>query len=147
MIELPYARRDGARRRVSLPCRAVRWGRFEVVSERILDLSTRGALLLCRRIMHPGDEVLLTFRMPWLGPHVLVLGEVARVIEGRRLDDSGYSVGLRFLDLDPADRAELRDRLALLPPTAPARTHPVDYARTVRAIEHRVPPGAAILEG
>lgn len=128
-----------------MPCRAVRWGRFDVVGERILDLSTRGALLACDAEVRPGDEVLLAFRMPWLGPYVLVLGEVARVIEGRRDGDVGYCAGVRFLDLDPIDREELRDRLAMLEPTPAARPHPIDYARTVRAIDHRVSPIMPIL--
>lgn len=137
MLELFHARRNGARRRVSLPCRAVHWGRFEVVGERLLDLSPRGALLACDAEVRAGDEVLLAFRMPWLGPYVLVVAEVARVLEGWREGDPGYCAGVRFLDLDPGDRAELVERLAMLQPTDAARPHPVDYARSVRAIEHR----------
>jgi hypothetical protein len=145
MLEMLHARRDGARRRVSLPCRAVGWGRFDLVGDRLLDLSTRGALLACDREMRPGEEVLLAFRMPWLGRYVLVLAEATRVIEGRREGDPGYAVGLRFLDLDPDDRIELSQRLAMLEPPPPARAHPIDYARTVRAIEHRLAEDAPIL--
>ncbi len=136
MIELPHARRSGARRRVSLPCRAVHWGRFDVVGERLLDLSPRGALLACDAHVRAGDEVMLAFRMPWLGPWIVVVAEVARVIEGWRDGDPGYCAGLRFVDLDPIERVELTERLALLEPTAPARPPTVDYARSVRAIEH-----------
>lgn len=137
MLELPHARRAGARRRVSLPCRAVHFGRWDVVGERILDLSTRGALLACDAEVRPGDELLMTFRMPWLGPWVLVVGEVARIVEGWREGDPGYCAGVRFLDLDAVDRADLAERLALLEPTPPARPPTVDYARSVKVIEHR----------
>ena len=138
MLDLLHARRAGARRRISIPCRAVHWGRFDVVGERLLDLSTRGALLACDAEMRAGEELLLTFRMPWLGPYVVVVAEVARVIEGWREGDPGYCTGVRFVDLDPSDRVELHDRLALLQTTSAARPHPIDYARTVSAIEHRV---------
>lgn len=137
MLDLLQARRLGARRRVSVACRAVHWGRFDVVGERLLDLSPRGALLACDAEVRPGDEVMLAFRMPWLGPYVLVVAEVARVIEGWREGDPGYCAGLRFLDLDASDRVELAERLALFERTGPARPHPVDYARNVRVIEHR----------
>src|SRR5690606_8559251 len=136
MLELPHARRAGARRRVSLRCRAVRYGRWDLVGERILDLSTRGALLACDAEVRRGDELLVTFRMPWLGPTVTVVGEVARVVEGFREGDPGYCAGVRFLDLDAVDRADLAERLALFEPTAPARPPTVDYARTVALIEH-----------
>ena len=143
MIDLLHARRSGSRRQISLRCRALHWARFHLVGERLLDLSTRGAMLACDAEVRSGDELLLTFRMPWLGPHVLVIAEVARVIEGWREGDPGYCAGLRFLDLDAGDRAELRDRLAMLQSTPAARPHPVDYARSVGLIGH--PPGPPLL--
>lgn len=133
---LNESRRRGTRRRVRTRCRAVHWGRFELVGERLLDLSPNGALLACDAGVRAGDEVLLTFRMPWLGPDVLVLAEVARVLEGYRYGDPGYCAGLRFLDLDPSDRVELCRRLAMLEEPEAQRAHPVDYARTVSLIEH-----------
>lgn len=126
-------------------CRAMHWERFDVVGERLLDLSPYGALLACDDEVRVGDEVLLSFRMPWLGPDVLVSAEVARVIAGRRESDPGYCVGLRFVDLDPEDRAELRARLATLEPSSPARAHAIDYARAVRMVAHRPAADAGIL--
>jgi hypothetical protein len=145
MLDFLHARRSGARRRVSLACRAVHWGRFDVVGERLLDLSPRGALLACDAEVRSGDELLLAFRMPWLGPYVIVVAEVARVLEGWREGDPGYCAGIRFVDLDASDRIELCERLALLQSTPAARAHPIDYARSVRAIEHRPSHEAPIL--
>ncbi len=123
------------------------WDRFDMIGERLVDLSPYGALLACDDRVQVGDEVLLSFRMPWLGPDVLVSAEVARVIEGRRETDPGYCAGLRFVDLDPEERAELRARLGMLEPTAPARAHAIDYARVVRMIDHRAAPDVGLLAG
>jgi hypothetical protein len=121
------------------------WDRFDVIGERLLDLSPQGALLACDDEVTVGDEVLLAFRMPWLGPDVLVSAEVARVVAGRRASDPGRCAGLRFVDLDPQARAELRARLAMLEPAAPARPHAVDYAASVRMLDHGAPPDAGVL--
>lgn len=142
---LPARRRRGARRRVESSCRAIHWGRFELVGERLFDLSTEGGLLACDAEVRVGDEVLLAFQMPWLGPHVLVVAEVTRVVEGYRERDRGYCAGLRFLDLDAGDRVELASRLAWLESTGAERPHPVDYARTVQTIDHVAGPDAGIL--
>lgn len=138
-------RRRGVRRDLRASCRAMSWHRFDVVGERLLDLSSEGALLACDAEVRRGDEVLLSFRMPWLGPDVLVTAEVVRVIEGRRASDPGYCAGLRFVDLDPEERAELRARLAPFEAARPARPHAIDYARVVRAIEHRVARDAIVI--
>jgi hypothetical protein len=142
---LPAMRRGSARRHFRPHCRAVHWGRFELIGERLLEVSTEGCLLACDAHVRIGDELLVTFRMPWLGPQVLVVAEVVRVIEGWRGGDPGYCAGLRFVDLDPDDRAELARRLAFLEPTPPARPHPIDYARTVRALAHQPPMEMGIL--
>ena len=60
--------------------------------------------------------------------------EVARVLEGWREGDPGYSAGLRFTGLDRAARSELVVALAGLPPPVPTRRQPIDYAETVRRI-------------
>jgi hypothetical protein len=137
MAQLLHARRRAVRRRVRSACRAVHWGRFHVIGERLLDLSPEGALLACDAEVRLGDELMVTFRMPWAGPQVLVMAEVTRVIGGWREGDPGYCAGLRFLDLSPEERLELHERCAMLRRTAPARPHPIDYARSVQAITHR----------
>lgn len=147
MSDLPLARRRrGVRRRVRLPCRAMSWERFEIVGERLLDLSSCGAFLQSDAQMRIGEEVLLAFRMPWLGPDVLVSASVARLVEGRRRGDFGRGVGLRF-DLEPRTRAELRARLTPFEPTAPARPHPVDYALAVERIAYAADAPPGVLDG
>ena len=115
-------------------CQAVRTDRFELVGERILDLSSRGALLACDDQVSPGDELLLSFRAPWLGPWVDVTAQVARVIEGWREGDPGYAAGLRFVSIEPGAQRDLGRRLELLPTRRAERRPPADYAETVRRI-------------
>jgi hypothetical protein len=146
MIDLlPAKRRSSARRHFRPHCRAIDWRDFSLIGERLIDVSAEGCVLACDVGVEIGDELLVTFRMPWLGPHVLVTAEVTRVIEGLRAGDPGYCAGLHFLDLDRDERAELARRLAMLEPTAPMRPHPIDYASTVRALAHEVPPDVGLL--
>lgn len=115
-------------------CQAVREPSFSLVGERILDLSTQGALLACDAEVREGETILLSFRAPWLGPWLDVSARVSRVIEGWREGDPGYCAGVRFIGLDPASRAELERRLDPLPEIPARRRLPIDYAETVRRI-------------
>jgi hypothetical protein len=114
MFELvqPHRRR-GARRIYRGRCRAVRLGDLELVGEQILDLSPRGALIACDAEVRVGDDLLLSFRAPWLGPHLSSTARVCRVVEGWREGDPGYCAGIRFDDEDEM-RAALADRLEML---------------------------------
>lgn len=105
-----------------------------LVGTKVLDLSPRGAMIACDEAMEVGQEVLMSLRTPWLGPHVVLLGEVRRVIEGWRDADPGYAVGLRFVELEDEVAEELAERLAPFPTVRGVRPHPADYAETVRRI-------------
>ena len=107
---------------------------FQLVGTRVLDLSPRGAMVACDEEMEVGQELLMSFRSPWLGPFVVMLGEVTRVIEGWREADPGYAVGVRFLELEDDVRRELADRLEPFPLVPSQRRHTPDYAETVRRI-------------
>ncbi|MFK7989854.1 MAG: PilZ domain-containing protein [Sandaracinaceae bacterium] len=115
-------------------CQAVRLDRFDLVGERILDLSERGALLACDDEVKEGDELLVSFQTPWLGPWVDATALVTRVVGGWREGDPGYAAGLHFLGLEPGVQRDLARRIELLPTKRPARRHPRDYAETVRRI-------------
>ena len=111
------------------------------MGERILDLSLRGALVACDEEVREGEELLVDFRAPWLGPFVSVTGRVSRIIEGFRDGDPGYAAGLRFEHLDGRARRELAERLELFPQVAPRRRYPVDYAESVRRVSLRMEEG------
>lgn len=133
-VLVPIHRRRSLRRHYRARCQAVELGRFQLIGERILDLSPRGALLACDASVHPGDRVMLSFRAPRDGAWIDAEGEVARVIEGWRAGDPGYCAGVRFLHVERDVRAELLVRLAGFPPPVPTRRSRVDYAETVRRI-------------
>jgi hypothetical protein len=148
MDDLPLVRRRrGIRRHVRSRCRAMHWDRCEIVGHELLDLSPQGALLSHGGGLRVGDALLVGFRMPWLGPEVLVTAEVARLVRGRRTTDRGECAGLRFLDLDRRSRAELDARLAPFEPAAAAREHPIDYALAVGIISQQLPDEPGILIG
>lgn len=107
---------------------------FRLVGERILDLSPKGMLLACDEEMKLGQEVLASFRSPFLGPDVVVLGVVTRVIEGWRLGDPGYCVGIRFIEMESEYAHELSERLRQLPTVPGSRRYPADYASSVQAV-------------
>jgi hypothetical protein len=134
MFELvqPHRRR-GVRRTYRGRCRAVRLGDLELVGTRILDLSPRGALVACDAEVRVGDELMMSFRAPWLGPHLLSVATVCRVVEGWRDGDPGYCAGVRF-EPERRMRATLTDRLAMFPVVPASRRYPTDYAETVRRV-------------
>ena len=105
-----------------------------LVGDRILDLSDRGAMIACDEEMGVGQELMISLRTPWLGPHVVVLAEVTRVIEGWRDGDPGYGVGVRFIELDEVVRRELWGRLQPFPTVSGARRHRPDYAESCRRV-------------
>lgn len=107
---------------------------FKLVGERVLDLSPRGMLLACDSEMELGQEILASFRAPWLGPDVVVLGVVTRIIEGWRLGDPGYCVGIRFIEIEAEYATELSARLRHLPSVPASRRYPPDYAGSVQAV-------------
>lgn len=142
MFELvrPHRRR-GVRRAFRSRCQAVRLDGFRLVGERIVDLSPSGALVACDEEVREGEEILLDFRAPWLGPFVSVTGRVTRIVQGWREGDPGYAAGIRFAYLDADARQLLRERLGTFPEVPSQRSHPVDYAETVRRIFSRTDSG------
>jgi len=105
-----------------------------LIGERVLDLSDRGALIACDEEMAVGEELMVSLRTPWLGPTVVLLAEVTRVIEGWRDGDPGYCVGVRFIELDEGVRRELWGRLQPFPTVRSSRRHAPDYATSCRHI-------------
>lgn len=129
---VPTRRRRTMRRAVTSDCQAVRLEGFHLIGDRILDLSPRGALITCDRLVVPGEEILLSFRSPGRGPYIDATAEVRRVYSRR-----GRAIlGTEFLDLDVDTRHELLVGLAGFPPPIPERRAPIDYAETVRRIAH-----------
>lgn len=121
MLQTAVQRR-AVRRAVQTRCQAVDVAGFQLLGERVLDLSPRGMLIDCRRSTAVGDEVLVSFRAPgaeelWFDAEAVV----ARVVAGQRCGDSGYGAGLEFTYFEKSCRHELLSRLAGYPPPVPRR--------------------------
>jgi hypothetical protein len=114
--------RKALRRAVRAECQAVGLREFDLVGERLLDLSPRGMLLASDRPMQLGEELLVSFRAPghdvlWLDAEALV----ARIVQGYRAGDPGYAVGLELSYFEKSAQKELLVRLAGHPPPIPQR--------------------------
>jgi hypothetical protein len=121
MVQTSVQRR-AVRRAVRIECQAVDLQEFQLVGERVLDLSPVGMLVSCGRMTQIGDDVLVSFKAPGVdAPWIEAEAEVARVIQGWRVADRGYCAGLRFTYFERSARNELLSRLAGLPPPIPQR--------------------------
>lgn len=127
-------RRRGVRRPFPSYCQAFALHNGRAIGQRLVELSPRGALVAMDDHVAVGDRILLSFRMPFLGPIVHTQAIVERVVEGFRDGDPGYCAGVRFVRLKAETREELARRLAPFPAQAAARPHPVDYARSIRGV-------------
>jgi hypothetical protein len=137
-IVIRSAQRRSVRRALHTACWAVRLDDCSLLGEQILDLSPRGVLLACDAPVEPDKPVFISFRAPgsddlWLNAEA----EVARVVNGLRVTDPGYCLGLRLTYFDALSRIRLERRLRGLPPPIPRRRMRADYADTIRRIAFR----------
>lgn len=112
--------RRAMRRAVRTRCQVVGVSEFQLLGERVLDLSPRGMLVACERSARLGDDLLVSFRTPgreelWFDAEAVV----ARVVAGQRANDTEYAAGLEFTYFQKSDRHELLARLAGFPPPVP----------------------------
>lgn len=128
--------RRSDRRSVEVVCHVVRVPGLEVLSERVIELSTHGMLVLSDVPCAIGDTVLVTFDVPGTEGErsITTSARVARIVEGRRFDDPGRAVGIAFEGLDSASERILRGALEGLPEAAAKRPSRVDYAATATLI-------------
>ena len=117
--------RRALRRATRTQCHAVSSDDFELLGERVLDLSPRGMLVSCDMPVSLGESLIVSFETPgrdsvWLDAEA----EITRIIYGYRQTDPGYCIGLRFTYLERIARGELLTRLSGLPPPIPQRRPP-----------------------
>lgn len=130
MEMLTVSDRRAGRRAVFVECQVVREDEFKLVGDRAIDLSTDGMLLLTKKSVAKGKELLVSLRVPGTGHWIDVTATVARVVRGRRHGDRGRALGLRFEPLDTDSNRLLRWALRRVPPTLPHRAPRIDYAAT-----------------
>lgn len=116
-----YVPRRPSRHSVRLGCQIVRERDFKLVSDEIVELSEEGALVVPRFRLLTGENLLLTFMAPFTRTFIDAEAVVARVIHGRRLGDSGPSLGISITHMDSAAQALVKSQLTFLPLVAPRR--------------------------
>lgn len=122
LVNSTHRSRRTMRRAARTRCQAVGYQDFRLIGERGLDLSTRGMLVACDDRVVLGDEVIVSFRAPGHGNMWMdAEAEVARIVQGYRVGDPGFCVGLRFTYFERHARQELLARLAGCPPPVPRR--------------------------
>lgn len=126
--------RRSVRRAVGTRCQAVTESEFELLGERVVDISAEGMLVESDREPAIGEEVIVAFRAPGTGQWLDAEATVARVVRGRRQGDRCRGVGLSFKPLDAVSRSILSESLRGHPPPVPGRGLRKDYARSIRHI-------------
>jgi hypothetical protein len=122
----PPNRRTEIRRDLRFGCRVRRARDLRLVSDRGLDLSPRGMLVLSDDDVATGTEVVVSFMTTDFPIWFDTRATVARIVHGRRPGDAGRALGLCFESLSAVGRLILRGHLRNLPPTAPQRELPLD---------------------
>jgi c-di-GMP-binding flagellar brake protein YcgR len=104
-------------------CQIVRERDFQLVADRIENLSTWGMLVGPADPVLTGERVLVSFEMPgdlgWFDAYA----RVTRVLHGRRAQETTRKLGLEFEELRPYDRYRLRQACEGTPPI-PRLTRP-----------------------
>lgn len=116
-----YVPRRPSRHPIKLACQVVRERDFKLVSNEILELSECGLLIRAMRPVLTGEELLISFMAPFSRTFIDAEGTVARVLHGRRLGDTGSSLGISFDGMGELHRAVLRAQLLDLPTAFPKR--------------------------
>ncbi len=115
------ASRRVTRYRVDLPCDLITPHEDEPQLTWATDLSWRGAWVETEHPLEPGEQVVLCFRPTlWAREReITVFAEVARASRGRRSNDCGAGMGLRFIDLTAPESAALHSWLVRRPTRLP----------------------------
>jgi hypothetical protein len=126
--------RRALRRAITFECQVVREQGFELLGRRGTDLSPDGMLLSSPVPAVLGEEVIVTFKVPYTDRWIDTVATVARIVRGDRRNDAGRAIGLLFDPLSSEDNRLLRWALRRHPPTFPARPMRVDYVATAALI-------------
>jgi len=116
-----YVPRRPSRHAVRLGCQVVRERDFKLVAEQMVELSETGLLVLPKIRILTGENLIVTFMAPFTRVYVDAEATVARVMHGRRLGDTGPTLGLSITSMPDAARALVRSQLTFMPTVAPRR--------------------------
>ncbi len=130
-IIVPKNERRVVRRAVRVECQIVCELGLRTIDHITLDISPEGMLVVCGDDIRIGEKVLVSFRAPRTPIWFHAEGRVMRVVQGRRPNDRGRALGLRFENAEPSMRSALTELLRGVPPPVPARNIRPDYVATI----------------
>ncbi len=108
------------RRLLRQHCQVVRERDFQLIADRVVDLSPSGALVMPADPVLTGERVILSFQLPhsmyWLDTEAIV----TRVLHGRRPGEHTRGIALELDQISGLNRFMLERALRYLPPAPPS---------------------------
>jgi hypothetical protein len=115
------AQRRSSRHSVRLNCQVVRERDFQLVADRIVNLSTTGLLVSPADPALTGERLIVSFQIPHSGYWVDAEATVARVVHGRRPGEHTRGLALELENVEDIPQMILGRALRRCPPAPPGR--------------------------
>lgn len=119
MHRAPKTPRHASRHSVKIDCQVVRERDFSLIADRVLDLSSSGALVGPADPALTGERILVSFRIPRSTVWIDAEATVTRVIHGRRPGEFRRALAIEFAQLEALPRFMLEEALRVVPPVPP----------------------------
>ena len=113
------AHRRASRHSVRLVCQVVRERDFQLVADRIVNLSSSGLLVSPADPALTGERLIVSFQIPHSGQWVDAEATVARVVHGRRPGEFTRSLALELENVEDIPQMLLGRALGRCPPAPP----------------------------
>jgi PilZ domain len=117
------AQRRSTRRSVRLECQVVRERDFQLVADRIVNLSESGLMVSPADPALTGERLIVSFRIPHSGYWVDAEAIVARVVHGRRPGEHTRALALELENVEEIPQMLLARALQRCPPSPPGHRH------------------------
>jgi hypothetical protein len=113
------AHRRATRHSVRLECQVVRERDFQLVADRIVNLSATGLMVSPADPALTGERLIVSFRIPHSGQWVDAEATVARVVHGRRPGEYTRGLALELENVEEIPKMVLGRALGRCPPAPP----------------------------
>jgi hypothetical protein len=113
--------RRAVRHSVRLDCQVVRERDFQLVADRIVNLSESGLVVSPADPALTGERLIVSFRIPNSGHWVDAEATVARVVHGRRPGEHTRALALELENVEEIPQMLLGRALSRCPPAPPGR--------------------------
>jgi hypothetical protein len=113
------ALRRSARHSVKLVCQVVRERDFQLVADRVVNLSSTGLFVSPADPALTGERLIVSFQIPHSGYWVDAEATVARVVHGRRPGEFTRGLALELENVDEIPQMILGRALGRCPPAPP----------------------------